>query len=690
MKTEKLVFVIKIFLSVVLLTPLVLGPFGLNMSEYPKAVFFRSLVEIIFILYIFLLALDKTYLPQKNILLISVAFFYLVCFITSILGINFYRSFFGDLQRGEGLVLYLHLFIFFVVLSAVFHKKEDWMWFFRVSGLVNFFSCVAAILQQLNVYNFFSINSHISGTLSNPDLFANYIVLAFFIAVFMLFSEKNIKIKIAWIALAILDCYVLFFSKIRGAWVGFSAGIFICSLYYFFKLNKKNKIIVTCFAVIGILCLAAVIYANFNKISNLDGRGNIWKADWQAVKDRPILGWGNESAAFLYDKYSYNIKQSSDGVYFDRPHNKILEVLLYNGIIGLLAYLAIFAVIFYVLWKKRDLRSFVLAGFFASGFMQNIFSFDNICTYILFFSALAFINFNYFPEKSISQPVENKFVFEKICLAFCLSIFIGMFFYQINIKPTLASMYFPKAVSLENSDMQASFAQYSKSISQKTFYDKDLVLTFTDRMLYLLEDGFGRNISSPILNKLLSLKPVLYGFLKSKDELNKEIYEYIARIDEWDVLLYNSSESAKDMQEVLQEGGKIYPANPFFPQLMGELYIIEGKNSEGEKSITKSCDLDSLCNQALLYKNIGYAYFKNSDFLNAGNNFKKAVYESISYRKEKLADPLPSTPQFIDQVALFLYKQNKIDEAKKIYNDVLPIYPEYKEIFLEHLKAMSQ
>ena len=31
--------------------PLVLGPFGITLSNWPKAVFFRILVEIIFILY---------------------------------------------------------------------------------------------------------------------------------------------------------------------------------------------------------------------------------------------------------------------------------------------------------------------------------------------------------------------------------------------------------------------------------------------------------------------------------------------------------------------------------------------------------------------------------------------------------------------------------------------------------------
>jgi len=63
-----LIKAIKIGIVLILFTPLVVGFWGLNASGYPKAVFFRSLVEITFVFYVFLIILDKKYIPKKTIL----------------------------------------------------------------------------------------------------------------------------------------------------------------------------------------------------------------------------------------------------------------------------------------------------------------------------------------------------------------------------------------------------------------------------------------------------------------------------------------------------------------------------------------------------------------------------------------------------------------------------------------------
>ncbi|MCX6722778.1 MAG: hypothetical protein NT094_01760, partial [Candidatus Staskawiczbacteria bacterium] len=177
---------IKIGIFATLLTPLILGPFGINFVEYPKAVFFRSLIEIIFIFYIALILFDKKYLPKKSILLVSLSLFYTVTFISSIFGINFYRSFFGDMPRGEGLIMHLHLLAFFIITTSILLKREEWLNLFKASVLISGLSSVAALLQQAGVAWFYSMDhNRLSGTLSNPDLFACYIVLSIFITIFL-------------------------------------------------------------------------------------------------------------------------------------------------------------------------------------------------------------------------------------------------------------------------------------------------------------------------------------------------------------------------------------------------------------------------------------------------------------------------------------------------------------------------
>ena len=140
--------IIKIGVILILFTPLVLGPFGLSLSNYPKTVFFRTLVEIIFIFYLLLIFFNSKYLPRFSPLVLAYSAFVGILIISSFFGINFYRSFWGDLHRAEGLILHLHLLVFFLILISIFPKKDDWLLFFKLSVIISAFSSFAGILQK--------------------------------------------------------------------------------------------------------------------------------------------------------------------------------------------------------------------------------------------------------------------------------------------------------------------------------------------------------------------------------------------------------------------------------------------------------------------------------------------------------------------------------------------------------------
>ena len=83
--------------------------------------------------------------------------------------------------------------------------------------------------------------------------------------------------------------------------------------------------------------------------------------------------------------------------WFDRSHNVILDWLTQGGILGLLAYLSLFIGVLYVLWhRSRNNLSLedraVLTGLLIAYFIHNFFVFDNITSYILFFSILSYVN----------------------------------------------------------------------------------------------------------------------------------------------------------------------------------------------------------------------------------------------------------------------------------------------------------
>jgi len=71
---------IGIFVSVLL--PFMIGPISYSFSDFPKTFFLRTVITLIAPLYMLLIIRDRTYLPKRNILLIS------ICVYLGILGIT--------------------------------------------------------------------------------------------------------------------------------------------------------------------------------------------------------------------------------------------------------------------------------------------------------------------------------------------------------------------------------------------------------------------------------------------------------------------------------------------------------------------------------------------------------------------------------------------------------------------------
>ena len=304
--------IIKAGVVLILLTPLVMGSFGINISEYPKAIYFRSLTEIVFILYLVLIAFKLKYIFKISPLLIAVFIFIAVLTLASFTGINFQRSFFGDLRRAEGVILQIHLLLFLLVCLGIFKEENDWLKLFKITLLVSGVSSILAVLQKLSLWQPFGydFSGRPVGTFSNPDFFGPYLVLAIFLGLFILMQEKRQKFKIFWLLVLILDVFALILTQMRVAWIGLGAGfIFIfCWLAFNYKNYKTQikKIIVIPIVIFVIFLIFTISNNDFlnklGKIFSWPTRLVAWDIAWNSFLQRPILGWGPESFLFVYNK----------------------------------------------------------------------------------------------------------------------------------------------------------------------------------------------------------------------------------------------------------------------------------------------------------------------------------------------------------------------------------------------------
>lgn len=725
--------IIKIGIILILFTPLILGLFGLTVSSYPKAVFFRSLVEIIFIFYVLLVFLDRKYLPKISSLVLTVSLFAGILILTSLTGFNFHRSFWGDLYRVEGVILYIHLLVFFLILISVFQGKKEWLKLFRITVIVSAICSFAGILQKFDIFSFYAFNSvsRISGTWTNPDFFAPYIVLTIFIAIFLLAVEKKRTWKIVWAAILALNFFTLILSKTRAAWIGLAVGlVFLFSFWLFGCSNlnhKKREAILLGVLILSILFLGVVLNPDSLSLTenptfqrmidvfawnsgSVQNRLKIWEIALDGWKDKPVLGWGPESFGFVFDKYfkADYIKYLSEDVFYDRSHNKVLGLMVTTGILGILGYLFIFFTVFYLLFKSykraiaenkenfRPILSLILIAFFISYFIQNLFCFDTIGNSLIFFLVIGFVNNNFLfsgnKKSSITKnlPGGKKAFFHRrnfrIILTISLISLSLITFYQLNFKPTVASRIIIQGTASGKKDFNKTLSEYKRGISQNTIFDKYLRRKVSEVLIHLLEKyKIPKSTEREIVKVLSDLKPLLEKDLKKLDTGYLGSHELLARVNERIYLLSKDPEVLKDMEKVIIKAISFNDQRSKFYQLLGKVKIFQGKYSEGEALFQKAYELTlkELRDEIDLYEHLGVAYFRAGNKQKAAENFKKVLD-----RKFYLGEHSLETFVFAQKVArIYCRNLDDLETCRQIYEKIMEIFPENQKQLQFELEA---
>ncbi|KKW07201.1 MAG: hypothetical protein UY39_C0018G0004 [Candidatus Kaiserbacteria bacterium GW2011_GWC2_49_12] len=215
-----------------------------------------------------------------------------------------------------------------------------------------------------------------------------------------------------------LDAVVLFLTGTRGAILGLSGGVMLAAFLFAlsardYQMRARQAVagaVVIVLVLVGGLYLArdqswvkdAPVLGRIATISIMESTAQArimnWGVAWQGVKERPVLGWGQENFAIVFNKY-YNPQMYGQEQWFDRVHNVVFDWLVAGGVLGLLAYLSLFVFALWYIWRRdAGERSFtvsegsILTGLLAAYFFHNLFVFDNVMSYFLFASVLAFVS----------------------------------------------------------------------------------------------------------------------------------------------------------------------------------------------------------------------------------------------------------------------------------------------------------
>ncbi|NCF74911.1 MAG: hypothetical protein GWO87_00265 [Xanthomonadaceae bacterium] len=702
---------------------------------FTKVLVFRVIIEIIFVLYLLLISININYKPRFTIIFFSFLTYIVLTFISSLLGSNFYLSFWGDIERSEGIMLLLHLFAFFTIISGFIRNKKEWLLYFDLAIIGSLVVSFFALGQKLNLN--FVLNAgqgRLSSTIGNPAFLAGYLIFGVFFAVFLFFQRKNQWLKKYYILTAIFELYIIIQTATRGAFVGliFSLILSIFLLVFFTKTNKKIKQAFLLLILILFL-FGGFVYFNQNtsfvknseflkRMSSIslndrttDTRLMTWSSAWQGIKNKPLFGWGYENFNLVFNKYfnPYIYEDPGSRIWFDRAHNVIFDRAVTGGIIGLLAYVFLIFYPAYFLFKKIIIKKnecFIISFFkkyflrkktgqnideernndstdkitaiifislIFAYFIQDLFVFDVLVTYIPLVLILGFLS-SYDKEFKF-KILENK-QFYKINFVILLILFLPII-YLVNIKPAEANMTIIKAMKAASSkDFENSYNLFLKALSYNTYGNQEYRIRFAefvDTMIYKKDktDAFRRKASLKINEELK--KQIL--------EMPNDVANYILLMRHYNRAYIYNINLLNNVIAVSKEAENLSPTRPhiYYERGYAQIYLgnyysekgEKGKASEfykkGIKSFKQAISLNNQVEESYLNLILMLMVSHQTDEIN--NYLNKMDKLGIKYQKEKS----------LKRIASAAVATKEYDFAIEFYKKLTKICPDEPKYWID-------
>ncbi len=719
----------------VILTGIFLVPFiplyVANTMFFPfitgKNFVFRVIVEIIFAVWAILALRDNSYLPKKSLILYSVGAFLAVMTVADIFGASFYRSFWSNYERMEGLVALLHMCAYFFVLGSVLNTDKLWD---RYMKTILGAGCLIVLYAMGQLAGFFVINQgffRVDATFGNSTYLAVHMLfLAFISAIYAYRSgylgNKSSFSKYVYTLLCLVYIFILYKTATRGALIGLILGILVTAIILLYrggaKIRKVSASVVLVFvALLGVFYLArnsSFIKGSFtlNRFTEVswqqiarEPRLMVWGMAIDGFKENPILGWGQDNFNLVFNKY-YNPGMYGQEPWFDRAHDVFFDWLAAGGLLGLLAYLSVFGAAIFVIWRRSDSLKFTLVdkalftGMLVAYFVQNIFVFDNLMSYTLFFTILAYLHFGSKESaKGVAAKLKNDNSEEAFFLHLISSlVLVGLVFglYFINVKPILTSRSLIRALSSQ--DLKQGLDYFKEALSYKTFGTTEAREQLAQRSLNLR----GLNIDNAMKIEYFNL---------AKDELLKQI-ESSPDDARYRVFLTSLLNRYGFQDAALEQAEKAVLLSPRKQTIIFELvavyvnrkeydkaletakfaYDLEPNFGEAQKiyatvAIYAKRDEDRLI-QDLIIKNFGDNIPTDDRFVSAYASVGRYDKVTAIWRKKTAKDP--NNSQLHLSLAASLLAENKRSASIAELETVIRLKPDFKataEHFIGEIRA---
>lgn len=403
----------------------------------------------------------------------------MLAYVASYVGIDFYRSFWSLLVRGDGLLMLTGVVAsFYLILLSADRKFFD--------RLVRVVAAVASVVAVFGIGEWLTSGGRIGGLLGNAAFFAGYLGISFFATLLAALTLSGRWKKAAYVSAA-LQVVAIVLSATRGTILALAVAFVAALAFRVFKGKKKVCRVQSASALIVVALVASSFFvfrsqlahvpfepvARIATISNSEtdvaSRLFIWKNVVMQIKQSPWLGVGTEHIDVLFNRF-YDPTQIIEQ-WFDRSHNAFFDYAAQYGFGGLALYLIIIGS-FFVVAVREARRGAVpralLLGLLALTYaVQNFFVFDTISSLWLFIALLAAALAHSTDDKPETlsfavwvRPASYAFVFLLICLV-----------WSLVFKPALAAYDLAHAYAYQLVDPERSVSYLSHGMALGTYAD---------------------------------------------------------------------------------------------------------------------------------------------------------------------------------------------------------------------------
>ena len=539
------------------------------------------------------------------------------------------------------------------------------------------FVMLVGIMQVINPSFLLNQGSfRIIATLGNAIYVGGYGLFLFFTALLLFLKEESgWGWKTAYGIGGILGLLGMFFSSTRGTLIGLvvSLGLSLISYAIILKEHKKARQYL-----IGVIVAATVLLvvayvnrssptiqriptiAHILNISAADlksARFIAWKVAVSAWREHPIIGWGPNNFFYAFNAHydPQSLEYGYGETWFDNAHNIILNTMAVQGLVGTVAYLAIFVSAIYILQKAYrgksiDKHIFIIGGaFLIAHLVQNVTVFENPTSYLYFMFWLAMV------DRLSRKPA----VIEKIKQTIAVNRSLGMGIFSVvmlitalwifvfNIQPARANMKALEALQFINGDPVAAMPTLDEALSFNSPHIDDI------------RSDISRSLADAIIGdkKISADKRVQLFTIAEKallddidlHPLDIRLHLSLAQLYQTRALQNNDVNSMALAEKYMQRSLELSPRRQ---QIMYNLAVVEfqlGRSAEAEKLLKQAISDDPKISES--YVRLAYAYMALQRLKDAKDVIDLASKNNVIFTAEQqntinqISSTVAATPQ---------------------------------------------